>query len=366
MEIALALFYGLVIIGFVLFVLVVEKYKRAAVLEQERAHHLDDVLSSAQDGFYYEIKSKSKYKAQTLCSRRLCLMLNIVDTSSDFATLLTMLSDKSAEELASAWNLLLKTNKSFELTVHNTLNLMHFTVRGHALKTPYADQHAYILWFENISKKTAEFYQNALRYNQLENDKNVLEYALNSLPSPIVIEKSTNEIIFENTLQKTTEDTSDLHWEETTFKTDTTHEYKVKFGQDKTSEDKLNALLGDAERAHKLTLKELPCAVCIFDASTKLVFHNRAFADLWKLENTWLKKEPLYDDFLNKMQEKGYLPQVKDFAQYKRVQKDSFARLTKTAEEFFYLENGRLVRRLMIPHAKGSILFIDEIKTMGQ
>ena len=69
---------------------------------------------------------------------------------------------------------------------------------------------------------------------------------------------------------------------------------------------------------------------------------------------------------LNKMQEKGYLPQVKDFAQYKRIQKDSFARLTKPSEDFFYLENGRLVRRLMIPHAKGGILFIDEIKTMGK
>jgi hypothetical protein len=110
----------------------------------------------------------------------------------------------------------------------------------------------------------------------------------------------------------------------------------------------------------------MPCAVCIFDASTKLVFHNRAFTDLWKLDHAWLKKEPLYDDFLNKMQEKGYLPQVKDFAQYKRIQKDLFARLTKPAEDFFYLENGRLVRRLMIPHAKGGILFIDEIKTMGK
>lgn len=364
METVLALFYGLVIIGFVLFVLVVEKYKRSAVIEQERAHHLDDVLSSAPEGFYYEIKSKAN--TQSLCSRRLCLMLNIVDTSSDFTTLLTTLSDNSAEELSEAWNTLLKTHESFELTVHNSLNLMHFTVRGHALKTPYADQRAYILWFENISEQTAEFSQNALRYNRLQNDKNVLEYALNSLPYPIIIEKSTNEIILENTMQKTMEDTSDIHWETTAFKTDTTHSYKIKFGQDKTTEDKLNALLSDAEKAHKLTLKELPCGICIFDAGTKLIFHNRAFVELWKLDHAWLKKEPLYDDFLNKMQEKGYLPQVKDFAQYKRIQKDSFARLTKPAEDFFYLENGRLVRRLMIPHAKGGILFIDEIKTMGK
>ncbi|MBR5130855.1 MAG: hypothetical protein IKV03_06505 [Alphaproteobacteria bacterium] len=364
METTLVLFYSLIIIGFILFIVVIEKYKRIAVVEQERAHHLDDVLSSAPEGFYYEIKSKTK--TQTLCSRRLCLMLNIVDTSSDFTTLLTTLSDKSAEELSHAWNNLLKTGDAFELTIQNSLNLMHFTVRGYALKTPYIDQHAHILWFENISKQTAEFSQNALKYSNLSNEKSILENALNSLPYPIIINKRTNEVVFENTPQKTMEDTSDLHWETISFKSDTNHGYKIKFGQDKTAEDKLNAHLLDAERAHKLTLKELPCAICIFDANTKLSFHNRSFADLWKLDNAWLKKEPLYDDLLNKMQEKGYLPQVKDFAQYKRIQKDSFARLTKPSEDFFYLENGRLVRRLMIPHAKGGILFIDEIKTIGK
>ena len=122
METVLALFYGLAITGFVLFVLVVERYKRAAVIEQEHAHHLDDVLSSAPEGFYYEIKSKNK--TQCLCSRRLCLMLNLVDTTSDFSTIMKTLSDKSAEELASAWNTLLQTGGAFELTIQNSLT--HF------------------------------------------------------------------------------------------------------------------------------------------------------------------------------------------------------------------------------------------------
>ncbi len=364
METVLVLFYGLVIIGFALFVLVVEKYKRAAVIEQERAHHLDDVLSSAPEGFYYEITSKSK--KQCLCSRRLCLMLNLVDITSDFATLMGTLSDKSAEELSIAWTTLLQTDEAFELIVQNSLNLMHFMVRGFALKTPYSNQQAHILWFNNISEQTAEFSENALKYSHLQNEKSVLEEALNTLPHPVIIDKNAGEKIFENTATTNTEDSSELHWEILPFKSNSGHGYKLRYGQDKTTEERLNALLSDAERAHKLVLKELPCAVCVFDAGTKLVFYNKAFSDLWKLETSWLKKEPLYDDFLNKMQEKGYLPQVKDFAQYKRIQKDLFARLTKTAEDFFYLENGRLVRRLMIPYAKGSILFIDEVKTSGK
>lgn len=364
METVLALFYGLAIIGFVLFVLVVEKYKRAAVIEQERAHHLDDVLSSAPEGFYYEIKSKNK--VQSLCSRRLCLMLNLVDTSSDFTAVMGTLSDKSAQELANAWNELERTDVSFELVVHNSLNLMHFMVRGYTLKTPYSEQTAHILWFENISGQTARFSENALRYSHLQNDKSIFEAALNMLPYPLKINKSTGDKFFENHALLNAEDTSDLHWETLSFKSDGGQGCKLCYGQDKTTEERLNALLSDTERAHKLALKELPCAVCVFNAGAKLVFYNKAFVDLWKLDVSWLKKEPLYDDFLNKMQEKGYLPQVKDFAQYKNVQKDLFARLTKTAEDFFYLENGRLVHRLMIPYAKGSILFIDDVKTSGK
>lgn len=364
METVLGLFYGLAIIGFALFVLVVERYKRAAVIEQERAHHLDDVLASAPEGFYYEIRSKNKI--QVLCSRRLCLMLNIVETSSDFTAITRMLSDQSAQELAHAWNTLIDSGKSFELAVQNSLNLMHFMVRGHALTSPYKEQKAYILWFENISKQTAEFTQNTLKYNQLFHEKSVFEQALNALPHPIIIEKSTSDVFFKNISHQQLEDTADLHWETVVFKTDSGNGYKIRCGQDKSTEEHLNALLLDVERAQKLTLKELPCAVCIFDANTKLSFYNRSFAELWKLESSWLKKEPLYDEYLNKMQEKGYLPQVKDFAQYKHIQKDLFARLTKTVEDFFYLENGRLVRRLMIPHAKGGILFIDEIKTSGK
>lgn len=359
METILAAFYGLVIVGFILFVMVVEKYKRRAVIWQERAHHLDDILASAPEGFYCEIRSKTSQ--QSFTSRRLCLMLNLVETSSDFNAVLKMLSDSSQKELAEAWDLLKKTGEDFNLTVQNTLNLMHFKVLGHALETPYNDQTAYILWFENISHQTAEYTENALKYSHLTNEKDVLEHALKTLAFPLYIRQADDTEMFSNTSVKEDEQ-PDLHWETVSFKTDGGETYRLSYGQDKTTEDQLNALLADAERAQKLTLKEMPVAVCIFDAGTRLVFFNKAFADLWKLDAGWLKKEPLYDDFLNKMQEKGYLPQVKDFAQYKRVQKDLFAKLTKPAEDFIYLEQGRLVCRHMIPHAKGGILFIDEDK----
>lgn len=362
METILLAFYGLVVIGFILFVLVVEKYKRQAVTEQERANHLDDVLSSSPLGFYCEIISDGKIRP--LCSRQLCLMLNLVDPSSDFTSVLGMLSSGSQKDLEQAWKTLHKNGLPFELVVQNTLNLMHFKVHGSLLDTPYSGQSAYILWFENISYTTAQFTENALKYKQLSDEKEILEQALNTLPFPLSVEKDTHQLVFKNTvLENEPDETADLHWQEFHFEAIAGGKYVLRYGQDKTTEEGLNALLADAERAQKMVLKELPCPACLFDANTRLVFYNKAFADLWKLEPGWLKKEPFYEDFLNKLQEKGYLPQVKDFAQYKKVQKDLFSRLTKPFEDFIYLQNAQIIRRLMIPHAQGGILFIDECKT---
>lgn len=360
METILLLFYGLVLVGFVLFLLVIEKYKRKAVAWQERSNHLDDVLSSAPEGFFLEIWAHKK--SQSLCSRRLCLMLNIVDSGSDFDRLLIPLSEHSSADLKTAFETLKETGISFELVVQNTLNLMHFKVRGSTLETPYTEQKAFILWFENISYTTAQFTETTLKYQRLIDEKDIFYQATNVLPFPVSVEHPGAEPFFKNAvLTDEAEDLADLHWQEVSYKVagDT---FLLRYGQDKATEDGLNALLSDAERAHRATLKELPCAVCLFDASTRLVFYNKAFMDLWKLEPAWLKKEPFYEDFLNKLQEKGYLPQVKDFAQYKRVQKDLFSRLTKPFEDFIYLQNARIIRRLMIPHARGGILFIDEPK----
>lgn len=364
METILLAFYALVLVGFVLFILVVEKYKRRAVVAQERTNHLDDVLASAPEGFYLETQSSTRTNA--LCSRRLCLMLNLIDPASSFDTVCATLSTGSCDELTSAWKTLKDTGIAFELVVQNSLNLMHFKVRGAALDTPYTDQQAFVLWVENISHATAQFTQNTLKQQRLMDERDIFHTALSVLPFPLSIEHPGQESFFQNTARlQEAEDPTDIHWQETPFTTagDT---FLMRYGQDKATEEGLSALLADTERAHHATLKELPCALCLFDSTTRLTFYNKAFVDLWHLEPAWLKKEPFYDEFLNKLQEKSLLPQVKDFAQYKKIQKDLFARLTKPFEDFIYLPGGRIIRRLMIPHARGGILFVDEPKNTGE
>ena len=96
-----------------------------------------------------------------------------------------------------------------------------------------------------------------------------------------------------------------------------------------------------------MLLRELPYAVLLFDSTARLTFFNQKFCELWNMENYFLKKEPSYSEILDKIQEKNLLPQVKDFAQYKKIQMDNFFQLTKTVEEFLYLTDGKIIKRVV-------------------
>ncbi len=356
-ETLLFVCYGLVIAGVVLFYLIVEKYKRAAVRHQETAIHFEDLLNAAPDGFYYETRTGTK--TMCFCSRRLCLMLDITDTSAPFETVLSRLDESSRAALTRAIERL--EPGGFEQSVSNHIGSLHFTAVGRILETPFSDQKAFVIWFKNTSDETGLLLREREAYHRLLQQREVLTRTINTLPFPLYVQDSAGHLSFANLAHQKEPDDSDMHWVELPLSLEKeTEPFILKYGQDKTTEEGLNALLADAERAHKVVLKELGSAVGLFDSATRLVFSNKAFADLWNLESYWLKKEPFYEDFLNKIQENGFLPQVKDFAQYKRIQKNMFAQLMKPTEEFLYLPTGKVLRQLMIPHAKGGILVIYE------
>ncbi len=349
--------YGLVITGVILFYLIIEKYKRAAVRHQETAIHFEDLLNAAPDGFYYETRTGDK--TMCFCSRRLCLMLDITDTSASFETVLSRLNESSRAALTRAIGRL--EPGGFEQPVSNHIGTLHFTAIGRVLETPFTDQKAFVIWFKNTSDETDLLLREREAYRHLLQQREVLTRTINTLPFPLYVQDKSGTVCFANTAHQKETDESDMHWVELPLPLErNTEPFTLKYGQDKTTEEGLNALLVDAERAHKVVLKELGSAAALFDSATRLTFANKAFSDLWGLENYWLKKEPFYEDFLNKIQENGFLPQVKDFAQYKRIQKNAFAQLMKPTEEFLYLPAGKVLRQLMIPHAKGGILVIYE------
>lgn len=365
MALLLIWFYLTILGGFVLSIIIISHIRTNLHHAKETQNQLEDILDSAPDGYFCETHFKKGII--THCSRRLCLMLNIVDKSTNFEGIISRLQPQTTTELEKAFNELKQNGIPFDLTTASETSLMHFILSGRLLYSGANHYRTYVIWFKDMTQKTALLIEARQAYTHLLQQREILTQTLNTLPFPLYVQDKNGSLCFANKAYKIeNEDDADIHWVELPLTlTQSENTYSLKYGQDKTTEEGLNTLLNDAERAHKMLLKELPFGVILFNASAQLTFFNTAFCDLWGIDAHWLKKEPLYAELLDKIQERGLLPQVKDFAQYKKVQLNTFAQLTKTSEEFLYLPNGQIVRRLMIPHTKGGVLILDEKKTNG-
>lgn len=107
-------------------------------------------------------------------------------------------------------------------------------------------------------------------------------------------------------------------------------------------------------------LESSTSAMAIYGRDMKLKFHNAAFVQVWKMEESWLATEPTYGDVLEAMREKRRLPEQANFKAFKQAQTKLFTTLIEPSEEFFYLPDGKTLRVIAIPHALGGILFVYE------
>lgn len=366
MTLLLIWFYLTILGGFVLGAFLIGRARMKLHQAEEAADQLEDILDSAPDGYFCETHLKKRIVTQ--CSRRLCLMLNIVDKKTNFEEITAHFKPEAAIAAANAFEQLKQKGTPFDLTVSDNPGLMHFSLSGRLLYAGDSRYRTYVIWFKDMTQKTALLIEERQAYTRLLQQREILTQTLNTFPFPLYVQDKKGSLCFSNKAYSAEkEEETDMYWVELPLALmHQENTYFLKYGQDKTTEEGLTTLLSDAERAHKMVLKELPFGVVLFNASAHLTFFNTAFCDLWGIDSHWLKKEPLYAELLDKIQERGLLPQVKDFAQYKKVQLNTFAQLTKTVEEFLYLPNGQIVRRLMIPHAKGGILILDEKKTPGR
>lgn len=348
--------------GVVFAMSVVSHLRKKARKSMETANQMEDILESAPDGYF--CMTRLNGKEYTRCSRRLCLLLDIVGTEASLSTVLSRLDIQDAKLLSESFQNLVQKGMPFELTVATENKRLFLAVIGRVLFVSDTRQNSYVMWFKDMTRKTALLIEERQAYTRLLQQREILTKTLNTLPFPIYVEDKEGTVCFANkAYADSQEDFADMHWVELGLSLGKDLPYALKYGQDKTTEEGLSALLSDAERAHKAVLKEIPFGVVLFDSTAHLTFFNNAFCELWGIDSHWLRKEPLYSAFLDKIQEKGLLPQVKDFAQYKKVQLSMFAQLTKTTEEFLYLPGGQIIRRLMIPHANGGVLILDERKT---
>jgi signal transduction histidine kinase len=101
-------------------------------------------------------------------------------------------------------------------------------------------------------------------------------------------------------------------------------------------------------------------AIAIYSSNKKLEYFNRAFVDLWKLDQKWLESAPSFGDVLETLREKRKLPEQADFAAFKRDNLNMFTSLIEKREDYYYLSDGRVIKLIIIPHEDGGLLFYYE------
>ena len=134
----------------------------------------------------------------------------------------------------------------------------------------------------------------------------------------------------------------------------------VGFALDETDLEKTQSELKVFTESHSETLNRLSTPIAIFGADQTLQFYNRAFANLWRLPESWMDGHPSHSELLEALRENRRLPEQADFLSWKQAVLDQYTALPELVEEMWHLPDGRALRVATQPHPMGGLLVIFE------
>jgi signal transduction histidine kinase len=113
--------------------------------------------------------------------------------------------------------------------------------------------------------------------------------------------------------------------------------------------------------AHSATLDQLATAVAIFDRDQKLTFYNRAFIDLWDLDETWLDGRPNDGEILDRLREGRKLPEQRDYLNWRRERLALYGQAGEhPPEDIWHVPGGKTLRVVSQPHPFGGLTYLYE------
>lgn len=384
-------------------------------LNRDRERYAETLYAS-KDGYFAFIYPDEKIEdprknVTEHCSRRLSVIMNLPDgTSSGFDEILKNFYKEDAKKILKYTDLLREDGVSFEdeFTLRNSgkhLRLSGIRING-ADGSIYCD----MIWFRDIS---VEFQT----IDELETQKNnwfkqilKLEDLINNIPYPVWLRDDKLNIFeinkkylefFENqnkedilgnhqeiqnvngdsisrnlaflahSVNKTKKQTVNIIKNgdrrifeviETPFHVEESLDKIFTAGAliDITELDDLKRNLKIHQNAHLEIMGTLGTAFAVFDNSLKLAFYNKAFVQLWKLEDIWLEQQPNYSMFLDVLRDKRMLPEVPDYLAFKSGEQKDFSLIIEAKEDMLHLPSGQTIRRVRIPHPAGGLVFAYE------
>ena len=111
-------------------------------------------------------------------------------------------------------------------------------------------------------------------------------------------------------------------------------------------------------QAHGETLNHVADAVAIFGADRKLIFHNRAFAEMWALDEGFLLEKPAHGQLLDRLRERRKLPARSDYAAWRAEELAYYLDVSGVAEDTWSLPDGRTLSITRQRHPLGGLLLL--------
>ncbi len=127
---------------------------------------------------------------------------------------------------------------------------------------------------------------------------------------------------------------------------------------DVTEAEAARDLLAKQQRAHDETLDHLAEGIAVFDAGKKLVFHNRAFEQMWNLDAGFLADRPAHAAWLDYLKEKRKLPAHANYAEWRARELALYQEVAELPQDFWVLPDGRMLRIARQRHPSGGLLMI--------
>ncbi|MEM8920202.1 MAG: ATP-binding protein, partial [Pseudomonadota bacterium] len=128
---------------------------------------------------------------------------------------------------------------------------------------------------------------------------------------------------------------------------------------DVTEEEHARETLDRHVKAHDETLNHVADGVAIFGADRKLVYHNRAFGEIWDLDPAFLLERPDHGALLDRLREKRKLPTQSNYAGWRADELAYYqGEKNDVAESLWNLPDGRTLRVTRQRHPLGGQLLL--------
>ena len=111
-------------------------------------------------------------------------------------------------------------------------------------------------------------------------------------------------------------------------------------------------------KAHDETLNHVADGVAIFGPDRKLSFYNRAFAQMWGLEEGFLLEKPTHGQLLDRLREQRKLPAREDYAAWRADELSYYLDISGIEEDTWSLPNGDTLSVTRQRHPMGGLLLL--------